>query len=142
METNVTGSIKLRKLTEKSILGFGKFSERTVGQMIQFKGSRGYLRWAYFNLSKISFIDDVLDSLHIDESLRISKPGIDEIMWKKMQKKMQAFWDDSPHTLSKFIQEQARTKRMKRSSISKIAKQTKSKMENRMEQLHQLPKEF
>ena len=72
-------SITLRKLTLKSTLKFGRFSEWTVEKAIELKGRRAinYLRWAYFNNSKISFTDEVLlNTLKINASDFISKPGV------------------------------------------------------------------
>ena len=71
-------TIKLRKLTLKSKLGFGKYSDETVQHLIDRKGRKAicYLRWAYFNLSKISFVDDLLiNVLKISKEDLIQKPS-------------------------------------------------------------------
>ena len=70
--------ISLRKLTLKSKLCFGKYSEETVEHLISRKGfkAKDYLRWCYFNLSKISFTDEVLiNDLKIRKEDLIKKPG-------------------------------------------------------------------
>lgn len=66
--------VLLRKLTRKSLLNFGKFSEYTVQQCIELN-KQGYLRWVYFNSSNITFMDDILDEIKITENFRILKPS-------------------------------------------------------------------
>lgn len=80
-------SIRKRKLAYKSVLGFGnKYNESTVLQVISFKDGRSYLRWAYYNMSKIDFADEILDNeLFIPEEFRIDKPGKDPDMFKKLK---------------------------------------------------------
>lgn len=67
----------LRTLTRKSTLKFGKFHDLTVQNVLDSQNMKGrsLLRWYYFNSSKISFIDDLLDELNIPPELRIPKPG-------------------------------------------------------------------
>ena len=65
-----------RKLTEKSLMKFGKFADSTVQQIIDIHKIR-YLRWVYYNCSQIDFCETVLDTLCIDEEWRINKPGTD-----------------------------------------------------------------
>ena len=64
----------LRKLTAKSIIGFGPYKGVSVQQMIDLKRTIK-LRSMYFNLSKITFIDEILDKIRIPEKYRIEKPG-------------------------------------------------------------------
>lgn len=68
----------LRKLTEKSILGFGKYADCAVRHLLDINQTV-YLRWVYFNSSRITFIDKI----HIPDEFRINKPGTDEEMYKK-----------------------------------------------------------
>jgi len=68
----------LRTLTEKSVLGFGKYAEMKVGEVLKVQAGPSYLIWVYFNCSMVSFCDDLLKYLKIDEDARIEKPGIDE----------------------------------------------------------------
>lgn len=70
----IEGSIRLRKLAPKSILDFGKYEGYTVQQVIDL-GRVRYLIWCYFALSKISFIEDLLEFFCIDKDHRIEKPG-------------------------------------------------------------------
>lgn len=67
--------IRLRTLTYKSKMGFGSKEnrERTVQSILKFHPR--HLITAYFNLSKITFINEVLDELGITEKWRIEKPG-------------------------------------------------------------------
>ena len=68
--------VKLRKLAEKSIWDYGKFKGYTVRDIMLCH--KKYIVWAYYNLEKISFVDDILDDLHKtfgDKFKRIDKPG-------------------------------------------------------------------
>ena len=64
----------LRKMTGKSPMKFGPYQELRVSDVmcLGFKG-RLYLTRAYYDLSNITFVDDVLDELGITN--RIEKPG-------------------------------------------------------------------
>jgi len=66
----------LRTLTEKSTLGFGKYSDLKVGDLIVSK-KQSYLIWVYYNCSMIDYNAEVLQLLHIDEEWQIDKPGIE-----------------------------------------------------------------
>jgi hypothetical protein len=70
--------VLLRRLSLKSKLGFGKYREHTVSRLIELKGNVGLLilRSAYFNLSNISFLDEILlNVLKINQEDLFSKPG-------------------------------------------------------------------
>jgi hypothetical protein len=73
--------IRLRTLAEKSILGFGKYADMSVGQILTLKHTR-YLRWCYYHCSMISFHVDILDKVSIFEQNYITKPGVDPEMYK------------------------------------------------------------
>jgi hypothetical protein len=64
----------LRKLTKKSIINFGKYKGQTVEEILRL-GKRSYLRYLYYNLEGITFIDEILDEIAIYEDRRIPKPG-------------------------------------------------------------------
>lgn len=66
--------VTLRKLTRKSIIGFGKHSDMSVGQLIDFQKTP-YLRWVYFNMSNIDFMPEILDEIHVPDEYRIANPG-------------------------------------------------------------------
>ena len=51
--------VKLRKLTERSTLNFGKFKGMKIGDLIKFN-RLAYIRWIYYNIEGLSFIDDIL----------------------------------------------------------------------------------
>jgi len=72
----------LRKLTEKSILGFGKYADCAVRHLLDINETV-FLRWIYFNSSRITFIDEILDKIHIPDEFRINKPGTNKEMFKK-----------------------------------------------------------
>lgn len=67
-------SILLRKLTKKSTLKFGKFKHYTVEHLFGMR-KQVELTSIYFNLSTITFTDDILDELGITEEYRIIKPA-------------------------------------------------------------------
>jgi hypothetical protein len=71
--------VLLRTLTRKSIIGFGQYSEMSVGQIIDMQKGL-YLIWIYFHVEGISFSPEVFDELKLYEKYRISKPGINHDM--------------------------------------------------------------
>lgn len=66
--------IRLRKLSFKSVLDFGKFQHHSVQQVLDLREAK-YLIWLYYNQSNISFTDDVLQLLHLTGERTITKPG-------------------------------------------------------------------
>lgn len=91
-------SVRLRTLTHKSIIGFGKHTDMSVYQMLCIKNYR-YLRWIYFNSSKISFIDEILDEINLLPEFRIKKPGKDPEKVSELndliESKMSKYWNDN-----------------------------------------------
>ena len=81
----------LRKMSRKSVFDFGKHKDKSVQQLFDLLNIR-YLRWIYFNMSGITFFDDILDQLKITEEYRIEKPGKNPEMYdyinNKLYKKM------------------------------------------------------
>lgn len=69
--------MKLRKLTEKSTLGFGKYHDYPVWKLLEKSSTRRYLTWVYFNCSHIDFFDDIIEKLRIRTDEKINKPGKD-----------------------------------------------------------------
>lgn len=67
-------AILLRTLTKKSTLTFGKYANDTIGKLLELKKG-AYLAWCYYNLSNISFTEDILTELDLEH--RIPKPGKD-----------------------------------------------------------------
>jgi hypothetical protein len=76
-------TIRLRTLTEKSILGFGRHADLKVGDILKTFKFR-YLRFVYYNCSMISFTDDILDKIYITPEYRIDKPGKNPDMCKTL----------------------------------------------------------
>jgi len=68
-------TIRLRTLTFKSMLLFGKYANLTVQNIVD-SGKTLYLVWVYYNLDGISFNEEVLKAIGITEY--INKPGSDE----------------------------------------------------------------
>lgn len=76
-------TVLYRIMTEKSILGFGKYATFHVGDVMIC--DREYLVWAYATQSNVSFHDRILEELGVR---KIAKPGIDwEVLheWRKKQ---------------------------------------------------------
>lgn len=73
----------LRTMTWKSMMNFGKYQDLSVQQVFDLNHT-AYLRWVYYNSSKITFIEEILDSLHISDQYRIVKPGTDAEMCEKL----------------------------------------------------------
>jgi len=63
----------LRTLAYKSRMGFGKHFGVTVWEMINVLKDIDYLHWSYYNMSNISFHEDILTEIGIVN--RIEKPG-------------------------------------------------------------------
>jgi len=80
-------AIRLRTLTEKSIINFGNYNGLTVGMIIDLKKGY-YLRWVYYNCSNISFMDNILDKIDVIE--RIEKPGKNKVLGEEVQKMISA----------------------------------------------------
>lgn len=76
-------SIRLRTLTRKSTLGFGKYKLYTVDTMLKtsFK-MRQALIASYYKLESISYNDNVLEALEITDEFRIEKPSTDLEMYQ------------------------------------------------------------
>lgn len=68
--------MKMRKLTRLSRIGFGSWRDRQVGNMLEC-GRKIDIIQMYFNMSHITFFDDILDDIGITEEWRIAKPGSD-----------------------------------------------------------------
>lgn len=65
--------VLLRKLSRKSVLNFGIYKDLPVNNLLDLH-NYSYLRWVYFNCSNITFMDDILLEIGVDENNRISKP--------------------------------------------------------------------
>ena len=73
----------LRKLTEKSILKFGQYSDLPIFNLLELK-KYTYLRWVYFNCSNITFFENILLEIGITEEFFIQKPGVNSEFHKKL----------------------------------------------------------
>jgi len=99
----------LRTMTEKSLMGFGKYKNMHVGEVMKTLTGSSYLRWAYFNCSMISFHEELLIKLGIFQKDRITKPGTDEEKYFEIMHRIQT--DDNPKT--KLIRKLSNKKRIK-----------------------------
>lgn len=64
-------------------MGFGRYKEMTVHDLIYGLDKAYEIRRAYYNLDKVSFNEEVLDIVGIEKEFRIPKPGKDYAMLKK-----------------------------------------------------------
>ena len=76
--------ILLRTLTRKSFLKFGKYYDLRVQEVLNLYHFR-ILRWYYFNMSMISYNDDLKKELGITKEFEIKKPGINSELGIKLQ---------------------------------------------------------
>jgi hypothetical protein len=83
VKTKIMDVVRLRTLTAKSIIGFGRYRDLSVQQMIDIHKVI-YLRWMYFNCFGISFTEDVLNRIGVFSNLRIEKPGANTELWDKI----------------------------------------------------------
>ena len=67
-------AVTLRKLTKKSTLKFGTYRNTTVETLIGMNKAMDLVS-IYYNLSNITFVDEVLDELGITPEFRIEKPS-------------------------------------------------------------------
>ena len=67
------GNILYRKLALRSRLGFGRYCDCTVQDLLN-AGQQEYLIWVYYNCSRIDFLPDVREAIGISEV--IDKPGV------------------------------------------------------------------
>jgi len=95
-------AILLRTLTEESIIGFGKWTDLKVGDVLA-KKYYVQIRWIYYNCSMITFFDNILEEVGITKGDRIEKPGKNPDKFKELQKifvKYRSFLNNS-HLKSK-----------------------------------------
>ena len=92
--TTMGSVVLLRKLTNKSIMNFGKYFDLTVQQCLDTK-KRKYLRWVYFNCSNITFTDELLDELLIPVWYRFDKPSKNVELGKKLEENLMETYSDA-----------------------------------------------
>lgn len=73
--------MKLRKLTEKSTMNFGKYADMTVSNVMTV--DLDYILWAYYNNSHITFFDNILRQVGVTDKHKINKPGKDVEYFKE-----------------------------------------------------------
>lgn len=85
-ESVITDTPLLRKLAPKSILSFGQYKGLAVQDVIK-TGHPAYLRFLYYNIEGISFIDDILREIGVVGDYydyQIKKPGTNSELGKKV----------------------------------------------------------
>ena len=86
--------VLLRKMTNKSVMNFGKYFDLTVQQILDTK-KRKYLRWVYFNCSNITFTDELLDELLIPVDYRFDKPSKNIELGEKLDENLKESYSDA-----------------------------------------------
>jgi hypothetical protein len=75
---------RLRILTYKSRFNFGKFADLSVHQALSL-GEINYVRWVYYNIEKISYMEEILDRVGITAEFRIPKPGKNQSLFEEIK---------------------------------------------------------
>jgi hypothetical protein len=81
--------VKLRTLTLKSKLGFGKYSDLTISEIIDLNHQQ-YLRYCYYKFESINFTIDILETIGVIKAghdNRIEKPGTNEPLFRELNEK-------------------------------------------------------
>lgn len=77
----ISGVVRLRTLTMKSIVPYGKYEGQEVSKVLTM--SKMAIRWLYYCVQWISFTDDVLEVVGIKGKWRIDKPATDREAYEK-----------------------------------------------------------
>jgi len=72
----------LRTMTRKSKMGFGKYKDKTVQEMLDLRRTLDLIS-AYYKLTSINYFEDILIELKITEDYRIEKPSANKEMYYK-----------------------------------------------------------
>lgn len=91
----------LRKLARKSIFHFGRYEGSPVGSIVD--TDEYYIAWIYYHIAGISFVDEILEQIHITGELTISKPGMSEEVYEKYRSKI--FGDQITNLKDKLMEE-------------------------------------
>jgi hypothetical protein len=112
--TTMSSVVLLRKLTNKSVINFGKYFDLTVQQCLDTK-KRKYLRWVYFNCSNITFTDELLDELLIPVDYRFDKPNKNVELGIKLEENLK---ENYPEWFKKKLEKKAN--RIRKSEAIKV----------------------
>ena len=105
---------KLRILTKKSKFDFGRYVGYTIGDAMV--ANRTYIPYVYYNISSISFCDEILDELDI---IRIDKPGTSRDTFWKYQKMISSRYTKEEQEHYRFRKYQSR-KSMARAQKARV----------------------
>lgn len=130
-------NLLLRRLTRKSIIGFGNYRDLTVQNLMDLQKHDELLNM-YYNLEKIDFDDDVKQELFLDEFRQIPKPGKDKAAYWKHRGKIlfdiidfnRTYHKDNPNRFFKLHQSKSERKTAIVSNCIRQNKE-KSKIHNR-----------
>jgi hypothetical protein len=81
-------TVRLRTLTWKSVIWWGKYEGMSIQQIFDLKHT-GWLRFLYYNNAEVSFIDEILQKISVFNNFhdsRIEKPGKDREKGEEVNK--------------------------------------------------------
>lgn len=81
--------LRFRVMTEKSKIGFGKYKDFTVHDVIVVEPM--YIAYLYYSFEMVSFCQDILTAMNI---VPIDKPGVDKDMLAAWNKEYRRQHDD------------------------------------------------
>jgi len=116
----------LRKMTLKSVFEAGNLAGYSVQHAIDLHRSAD-LRWIYYNYSRLTFTDDVLDLINIRQEDRIEKPGKNPEKGEDLKRLMNSFVTD--YSRKNIKKQRKRILNAKLAAISNNKKYTKSAMQ-------------
>ena len=95
--------IHLRTMTRKSVIHFGQYNGQTIEEILRL-GKNSYLRFIYYNIEGVSFIEDILRNIGIvtdHQDDRIPKPGKNPELGEEVEKRIHKRLDPLSRVISK-----------------------------------------
>lgn len=123
--------VKLRKLTRKSVIPFGKWKGFTVQYVIERKKSA--LWYLYYNVEWITFTDEILEEIYIGEHRRIQKPGIDRAGVSRIFAEIKASKSPNKYAAANAIQKRIIEKNEKASARKRLSRAVRDEEKTRLQ---------
>lgn len=118
--------ILLRTMARKSKFDGGRHEGLSVQDLLN---TERYIQLAftYYNYTRISYQDDILEELNITKELRIEKPGKDMEMFKEWKKLFYKKRNEGKTDIEKMAQYQRDWSGRKRRNTARVISRTMSK---------------